>query len=83
MVKLVPTTVSGTELTPGPLYQTQGRKGPAFSPQPPRTLSALPPLPGRTSLVPGDLPALPELLLITLAALQGGNGGAAGQSSQI
>ena len=58
----MPTTVSRTELTPGLLCQTQGRKGLAFSPQPPRTLSALPPLPGRASLVLGDLAALPELL---------------------
>lgn len=73
----MPSTVSRTELTPGPIVP-DSRQGKAFFLSSALENCLCPPLSGRASFEPGDLPALPKLVLSVLAALQGrAEGGAA------
>lgn len=77
----MPTTVSRTEMTLGP-FVPDSRKGKAFflSSAPENSLCF--PLSGGASFEPGDLLALPELVLFILGALQGRDEGGAAQSDQ-
>lgn len=78
----MPTTVSRTEVTPGPFVLDSGKGQALFLSSAPEN-SLCPPLSGGTSFEPGDLPALPELVLFIQAALPGRDDRGAAQSDQV
>lgn len=65
----MPSMVSRTELTPGP-FVSDSRQAKAFFLSSALENCLCPPLSGVASFEPGDLPALSELVVSILAALQ-------------